>query len=101
MNADLRLQIVTRSGLRCECGCKRAAVRGEMDHFFGRAKAEETLATLWWLRVECHHEKTENKPSRAFWLLKFIAHCGRHDYPSSADRAQRDLEWSLTKKAFA
>ncbi len=65
-----------------------------LDHFFGRAKAEETIETCWVLRPECHYEKTRNWPSARHWLLKFLVHCGRHAYVSAADRAQAKLEWN-------
>lgn len=109
MTPELYQQAITRAAGVCECGCKRHLRGREVDHFFGRAKAEETLANVWVLHPDCHYAKTNNSPHRRHWLLKFIAHCGRqidrldggdlrqqevrHGYAQAAVRAQAKLEW--------
>jgi hypothetical protein len=72
-----------------------------VDHFFGRAKAEELEFNCWVLTPRCHYAKTMNSPSAAFWLVRFIAHCGRFSgagYTEAALRAQAKLEWLQAKK---
>lgn len=93
MTPELYQQVMARARGLCECGCKRHLRAREVDHFFGRAKAEETLDNVWALHPDCHFEKTNNVPHRRHWLLKFIAHCGRHGYAQAAIRAQSKLEW--------
>ena len=100
MDQALRNAIIARSRLRCECGCGRPAVHGEFDHFFGRAKAEETIATVWLLRVDCHYAKTRNHPHNADWQRRFIEHCRRHGYAESQRRAEARLHFVETRGAF-
>lgn len=100
MNQDVRRLVFSRSRGKCEC-CGLPMSAGELDHFFGRAKAPETVETCWALRSSCHYAKTNNSPTKSTWLLKFIAHCGKYGFASAAARAQKDFEWVEQKKAFA
>lgn len=102
MKDGLYQQVAARAAGRCECGCGASLSRWgqEADHFFGRRHAE-SLETVWMLAPRCHFAKTRNHPSRGEWLLKFIAHCGRHGYAAAAAEAQRKLEWYSSKTAVA
>lgn len=96
---QLYMAIVRRSAWLCECGCGAKVPPGEVDHFFGRAKAVEELATCWLLTPRCHFEKTRNYPRAAAWMTKFIRHCVKHDYQESATRARGKLA-ALVAKGF-
>lgn len=48
--------------------------RPTADHFFGRAKAEETIATVWLIGENHHRDKTDNNPSAVEWAEKFVIH---------------------------
>lgn len=73
----------------CECGCGRYinAEQGHLDHFFGRGKVAQTEANCWALTIFCDHRKTNNDPTRAYWLRKFIAHAEKHGFGPEAERA--------------
>lgn len=104
MSPDLYGLLAARARGRCECRCGRPVPPGEVDHFFGRAKADEVEFNCWILTPECHRAKTDSRPSAAHWLLAFIAHCGRYageGYALAAARAQQKLEWTTTKRGFA
>ena len=74
-----------RAGGVCECGCgmpflQTLAGAPEMDHFWGRRATgdrAESADTCWMLRSECHERKTNSKPSRQFWLIRFRNHSER------------------------
>jgi hypothetical protein len=68
-----------------------------VDHFFGRAKAEEVEATCWILSVRCHFAKTNNSPRARIWFERFINHCQRWGYAASRTRAENDLAFRLAK----
>lgn len=72
----LRAAVFLRARGRCECGCRRSitAESGHLDHHFGRAKAEESMATCWALHPTCDDAKTNNRPSAIHWLRKFYRH---------------------------
>jgi len=107
---DLHASLVARANGRCECGCGRAVPPGEVDHFFGRAKAPENEFTCWVLAVGCHRAKTDNEPARKVWLMLFIRHCGRKQwaaesadvatgFAAAAAEALKKLEWLTAKGA--
>lgn len=79
--AEIRRTVMARAHGRCECGCRR---RGplELDHVFGGSKKRslESVETCWALLHEHHDDKTNNRPSAAFWAEKFRAHCLRQGY---------------------
>lgn len=78
----------------CECGCGIPLTgpgrRAELDHFFGR-RVPQSVRTCWLLTYQCHWEKTDNSPSAAYWLRRFIAHCGKHGYAEEISRASDRL----------
>lgn len=88
--AEIRAAVVKRADGRCECGCDTFVTEetGELDHFFGRGKVRQTERNTWLLSRECHRAKTNNSPSRAAWLNRFIAHCDRHRFTSEAWHAE-------------
>lgn len=103
MNTSVRRAVFARAEDRCEAigTSQRCPQRAEeLDHFFSRAKAEETAATCWALCRTCHHEKTNNRPSASFWLGSFIKHAERHGYTAEAERAANRLAFVEQRSAF-
>lgn len=89
----LRAQVFLRAEDKCEsCGKYIAFDSGRMDHFFGRAKAEQALANCWALCIDCDTRKTVNAPSAAWWLGQFILHATRYGYSAEAERAGAKLQ---------
>ena len=101
MNAAVYEACAARAGGRCECGCGKAIPPGHLDHFFGRAKAEETEATCWFLHPRCDFEKTQNWPDAGAWLIKFMRHAQRHGYTEAYKRAADTFAWKAAKKGEA
>lgn len=97
MTPQLYRRLVERCRGTCECGCGTRVPPGEADHFFSRAKAEETEATCWILTVKCHYAKTRNHPNNAEWQRKFIEHSRRHGYAESQRRAEARLHFVETR----
>lgn len=76
----LRTAAVTRAGGRCEAtGVDLPARTLELDHMFGRARSEN-IETVWMLSPDAHQDKTENRPSRRWWLERFRRHAVLHGY---------------------
>ncbi len=71
-----------------------------MDHFYGRAKADESLTNCWALTPTCHGAKTANRPEAIFWWRKFLLHCVRHCYWEEADRTLAHIRSLATKASF-
>jgi hypothetical protein len=93
--------LAARAHGKCEaCGCFLGD-RGELDHFFGRAKAEELESTCWLICSECHYSKTRNHPNAAHWLSLFIAHCVRWGYHESRQRAEARRDFVNAKARSA
>lgn len=97
---ELRAAIFERSEGRCECGCKRRITWRsynlpgfEPDHFLGRARAPQSPVNTWALAPECHRAKTENKPSRRWWLTTFLQHLQAHGFGKS--ETAREVENQL------
>lgn len=85
MNRDVYDAVARRAALRCECGCDHRfgpflVEQPTLDHAFGRANVKESDASCWMLRRDCHNSKTNNRPSAAVWLAKFIKHCDKYGY---------------------
>lgn len=97
----LRQRLKERANGLCECGCGRALLNPELDHFFGRKNEAETFESCWLLERGCHQQKTANTPSSGWWLRRFIRHCGRHGLADAAVRAQKRLEWTETRAFFS
>lgn len=90
--------VAIRAHDNCECGCGRTLVLGsELDHFFGRGKAKQSVANCWFLHPDCHREKTDNMPSAGFWLRAFIAHASRQGYLAERWKAESRLAFVLTR----
>lgn len=105
--ADVRAQVMARAGGQCEgrhmtangrCLWHCAGAPLELDHFFGRGRVE-SAETCWALCSSCHHVKTRNYPSSAYWLERFIAHAERHGYHTEAERARARLEGIVAVRA--
>lgn len=100
MDSALHQRLLERCKGRCECGCGAKVPPGEIDHMFGRAKAEESEATCWVLSVRCHFAKTRNSPDAATWLRKSIDHCRTYGYAESRLRAEARLHFVVTRNDF-
>lgn len=88
----LRTAVFRRASEACEgCGRHITEETGHLDHFFGRAKAEESLENCWALCLACDDAKTVNRPSAAHWLERFITHADRYAYEAAAERAHAKL----------
>lgn len=48
----------------------------------------------------CHHWKTDNFPSKAYWLAKYACHCKRHGYAAALAAVRKKQDWDTTKKTF-
>ncbi len=91
---DIRAAVMLRAGNRCE-GCFFVTFIGpslEMDHFFPKARTQQTVRNCWALCHSCHRMKTDNRPGAAFWLEAFIAHATRNDYLAEARTARSRLQ---------
>lgn len=103
MSANLkrvRRAVCERAGGNCEaCGAwiGEAGEEGQADHYFGRAKAEETVATVWIICPGCHSRKTLNTPDAAFWIRAFVAHCERHGFTAERELALTKLSTLIAK----
>jgi hypothetical protein len=92
--------VMSRSGGACEretgepgqplgpCGMRAT----DRDHFWGRGR-EESVDGSWALCRCCHRAKTENKPSRAYWLWSFARHAMRHGYDGQVLRTMRAIQF--------
>jgi len=69
----------------------------ELDHFWGRVKVAQSAESTWMLCRACHHEKTENRPTRVDWIRRFHLHVLRHGYAAEAIEAYRKLQWAQSK----
>lgn len=96
--AEVRRQVMERANGSCEhCGVSAWVL--ELDHVFGGSQRRllESVETCWALCRTCHRSKTDNSPSRAFWLESFIAHALRHGYLAEADLARGKLAMACLK----
>lgn len=105
MNAKVYSECEERAAGRCEsCGLPFGiglTDRPECDHFFGRAKAPETVENCWLIHSRCHRDKSDNFPTAAVWLLRFANHCLKHQYTEAAQRARDKLAWLTSKGVTA
>ncbi len=72
------------AGVRCDRGI-------QIDHQWGRGKAQETLENCRILCPRHHRMKTDGAPSRVAWLLDFRRHALAHGYFEEAAKAERLL----------
>jgi hypothetical protein len=86
---EIRAAVFVRAGGWCECKCgRRLTENSQLDHAFGRSRAPESVATTWALRIECHDQKTQNRPSAAHWLKRFGEHCKRYGFTAELELAR-------------
>jgi hypothetical protein len=86
----IRAEVARRAGGCCEaCGARRGAAL-HWDHFWGRAR-EESVEGTWMLCPLCDTEKTENRPSRVWWLRRFRRHVLDRAYSAQALKVDRAL----------
>lgn len=87
----LRIAVVTRAAGRCEaCGDSVTTKTSEMDHVFGRARAED-FETVWMLCRPCHFAKTNALPSREAWLRRFHRHAERLGHGRALELVRQQL----------
>jgi hypothetical protein len=103
LNAKVYEAVAARSEGRCE-ECQHLfgatlTTRPELDHAEGRSRSE-SVATCWMLCGACHHAKTRNDPSAAWWLAAFALHCQKHDYGEPLKRALTRLQFVTTKSSM-
>ena len=67
----VREYVFLRDEYRCRACWSRENL--ELDHFLGRAR-DRRASACWVLCSDCHRSKTENKPSRRYWLVQFRDH---------------------------
>jgi len=94
--AAVRELVMHRARGQCEfCTATSAAL--ELDHFAGRARSE-SVESCWALCFSCHRAKTNNAPSAAYWLERFISHCERLGNWGEAARARSRLAFVIRKQ---
>jgi hypothetical protein len=81
-DAGVRGAVMTRAMGRCECCGSPEAL--EVDHFFGRAR-DRSVTGCWGLCSQCHRDKTDNRPSRKWWLGRFQRHALFYGYGTKAE----------------
>jgi hypothetical protein len=88
----------TRASGYCEaCFLEKCAAPGvSRDHFWGRAR-EESVESVWKLCFACDRAKTENKPTRIWWLEKFRAHAVNHRYWEQAAKCSNTIGYELAQ----
>jgi len=92
---SVREAVLKRAGGRCEV-CQHGLTEfspAEMDHFFGRGKAAQSVSSCWALCRYCHRSKTDNHPTAGYWLERFAAHCDFYGYAAEAERARSRLAY--------
>ncbi len=68
-----------------------------LDHFWGRAKVQETLENCWILCAWCDHDKTTNSPSNNEWLERFRKHCITYELTEQLERIEVRRQWNDAK----
>jgi 5-methylcytosine-specific restriction endonuclease McrA len=86
----IRTMAVERASGRCEaCGSEFSAFNpAQLDHFWGRGRAAQSIENCWLVHATCHSDKTSNRPSRAHWLFKFLSFANRYDYVEQSAKAR-------------
>lgn len=89
MNKQVRKDVVARAMWQCEAGCGTHVTEetGHADHFFGRAKAAESVETVWFLCLRCDDAKTNNRPSALHWQTRYLIHAAQLGYWTQVERA--------------
>jgi hypothetical protein len=92
----VRAMVAARSGGKCEACNANAGESLHWDHFWGRAR-EESVESTWMLCPRCDREKTDNYPTRAYWIGLFRQHCQGHGYGIQEDKCRRALSLQHAK----
>jgi hypothetical protein len=98
--AHIRAEVFARAENQCEAHLPGGRCRGpaaHLDHFWGRAKAPQTIFNCWALCVICDREKTHNRPDADFWVVSFSDHCQGHGYESEYRRCESKSLWLRTR----
>lgn len=101
--AEIRKAVMRRAEFQCEC-CGAVATSLmplELDHFWGRGKAQQTECNCWALCHHCHHDKTNNAPSAAHWLREFAMHAQKYGLSVERQTAIRRLAFVETRGALS
>lgn len=87
---ELRAAVFLRADGHCWLGDA-----GQLDHQFGRGagRPAQSLENCWALHAECHNNKTNNRPSAAYWLERFVSHYWRRRYARERERAVVRLQF--------
>ena len=97
MDASVRAAVMKRADGKCEACGKWKGEALTYDHAHSRREpdAVETGWALCW--DPCHAAKTRNDPSAQWWIRRFIEHCEKHGYETSASRSRVRLEVQIAK----
>lgn len=103
---DVWTAVMDRALGACEACQAQAGPKLQLDHFFGRVRVPQSERNCFALCPACHREKTDNVPSAAHWLEKFVAHAERHGFTEEAGMATRRLaaiqiQQSIPKESHA
>lgn len=94
----IRSAVFARADGACEaCGKHITEESGHLDHFFGRAKVEQSASNCWALCLTCDDAKTNSRPTASAWLGRFIAHCVKHGFEAEQSMAQAKLLTLIAK----
>ena len=87
----IRTAVMLRDGTCCAPRFAGITCSGgpEFDHFFGRGRVPESVATIWVLCMRHHRMKTDGEPSRRAWLARFREHAEVHEYLAEVARVLR------------
>lgn len=93
--ARIRAEVVKRADGCCEACVRRLSPQfdpGELDHFWGRGKAPQSVANCWLLCRLCHRRKTDSLPARTYWLERFETHARFHGHMAEARKARSTID---------
>lgn len=98
--STIRAAVMSRANGRCEaCGLEQTfGTDLQMDHFWGRGKARQTVENCWAIGRYCHSQKTDNHPSAEHWLHRFAEHARKHHYWKEVTRANERMHFVLMRK---
>lgn len=82
---EVREACVARADGVCEACSRWTGESLHLDHFHGRAR-EESVESCWMLCPRCDSEKTENRPTRIYWLRVFRDHAIRRGYAAQVHK---------------
>lgn len=96
--------LMARADGKCEACTDGFSIHepATLDHFWGRAKAKQSVQNCWLLHgASCHRKKTDSIPSRETWLADFGAHCEFHGYGSEVAKVANALAFVRTKSRLS